>query len=93
MELWINEFTLDEYVEMTNPNNEYAHKGLNAFLREIRQMGYMFRQSHKIILQNEGVVADFDEEYNNYLDKKASNEENRKWLEIKRSKEVKRNED
>tara|TARA_R110002020_G_scaffold431092_6_gene640972 strand:+ start:2938 stop:3219 length:282 start_codon:yes stop_codon:yes gene_type:complete len=93
MELWINEFTLDEYVEMTNPNNEYAHKGLNAFLREIRQMGYMFRHSHKIILQNEGVVADFDEEYNNYLDKKASNEESRKWVEIKEIRVVNRNED
>jgi endo-alpha-1,4-polygalactosaminidase (GH114 family) len=92
MELWIDEYTLDEYVEMTKPTNEYAHKGLNAFLREIRQMGYMFRHSHKIILQNDGVVADYDEEYNKYLDKKASNEEMRRWVEIKKSKEVKRNE-
>lgn len=86
MELKIDEGTLNRYLEMTDFEGELHHRGLNALLKDIAMLGYLHRDEHKIILMNSDstppVDAEYDEDYQKYLDRKASGIQEENWEEI-----------
>jgi len=86
MEMKIDEGTLNLYLEMTDYGGELHHRGLNALLRDIALLGYLHREEHKIILMNGDstppVDSEYDEDYQKYLDRKASGIEERNWEDI-----------
>jgi hypothetical protein len=55
------------------------HRGMNAFFKQIAMLGYLFRDEHKIVLTNGEVRAEYDDDYDRYLDMKASGVEDRSW--------------
>jgi hypothetical protein len=79
MEMSIDEALMNEFIKMTGHGEENAHRGLNALLRDVLMLGYLHRDNHKIILHNIGVDSEFDEEYQIYLDRKASNIQPENW--------------
>ena len=87
MEMCIDEGLLNEFIEMTAFGGELHHRGLNALLRDIAMLGYLYRDKHNIILMNTHsdppVDSELDEDYQQYLDKKASGFNLDKWEDIK----------
>jgi len=79
MEFYIDEVLLNKLITLTSPEGELAHKGLCAILGEIALLGYLFRGEHKIVLQNEGLMAEFDDDYAAYLDRKAAGMPVKDW--------------
>ena len=72
MDLIIEECVLDEFIKESSSKGEVPHKGIYNLLKSIRLLGYMHRESHRIILTSAESEADLDEEYAEYLDKRAS---------------------
>ena len=87
MEMCIDEGLLNEFIELTAFGGELQHRGLNAFLRDIAMLGYLYRDKHQIIFMNTNsdppVDSELDEDYQKYLDKKASGIQKENWDEIK----------
>lgn len=87
MEMCIDEGLLNEFIELTAFGGELHHRGLNAFLRDIAMLGYLHRDKHQIIFMNTNsdppVDSELDEDYQKYLDKKASGIQKENWDEIK----------
>ena len=72
MDIVIEEEILDKFIEETDLDSLSGHRGVHNFLIQIRNLGYLWRDPHRIILYNEDCSADSDESYALYLDKKAS---------------------
>ena len=73
---YIAEEVLLELIEENHPDNQ-GHRALWVFLKDLLQMGYSWRSHMNLILirANGGtkvVNSDEDEEYQKYLDRKAS---------------------
>ncbi len=72
MDIVIEEQVLDKFIEETDQHAESQHRGIHNFLIQIRNLGYLWRGPHRIILYNGDCSGDFDESYASYLDKRAS---------------------
>lgn len=72
MEIIIEEGVLDNFIKETSTVGESPHKGIHNFLISVRMLGYLYRDSHNIVLLNGESQADYDEAYAEYLDKRAS---------------------
>ena len=72
MDLIIEECVLDEFIKESSSKGEVPHKGIYNLLKSIRLLGYMYRETHRIVLTNTESEAELDEEYAKYLDKRAS---------------------
>jgi len=72
MDIVIEENILDKFIEETDLYAPAGHRGVHNFLIQIRDLGYLWKGSHRIILYNEDCSADSDESYALYLDKRAS---------------------
>ena len=72
MDIIIEEAVLDKYIEETNASGDSQHKGIYQFLKSIRMLGYLHREKHRIILHSGDYEASLDEDYAEYLDKRAS---------------------
>ena len=83
VEMKLDEEQMNYFIDLTNPDGDFAHRGLNAILRDIMMLGYLHRHTHQITLHNEGVDAEYDEEYQEYLDKRASNMKIERWEDMK----------
>ncbi len=73
---YIAEEVLLELIEENSPDNQ-GHRALWIFLKDMLQMGYSWRSHMNLILirsngGSELVNSDEDEEYQKYLDRKAS---------------------
>jgi hypothetical protein len=73
---YIAEEVLLELIEENRPDNQ-GHRALWIFLKDMLQMGYSWRSHMNLILirsngGSEVVNSDEDEEYQKYLDRKAS---------------------
>lgn len=73
---FIAEEVLLELIEDSHPDNG-GHKGTWTFLKDMLQMGYAWRSHMNLILlhSNGGTLvinSEEDEEYQKYLDRKAS---------------------
>ena len=73
---YIAEEVLLELIEDSHPDNQ-GHRALWIFLKDMLQMGYAWRSHMNLILihsngGSEVVNSDEDEEYQKYLDRKAS---------------------
>lgn len=73
---FVAEEVLVELIEDSHPDNG-GHRGTWTFLKDMLQMGYAWRSHVNLILihsngGNETVNAEEDEEYQKYLDRKAS---------------------
>ena len=73
---YISEEVLLELIEESHPDNQ-GHRALWVFLKDMLQMGYSWRSHMNLILIRSNVGAstvssDEDEEYQKYLDRKAS---------------------
>ncbi len=73
---YIAEEVLLELIEENKPENQ-GHRALWVFLKDMLQMGYSWRSHMNLILirsngGSELVNAEEDEEYQKYLDRKAS---------------------
>jgi hypothetical protein len=73
---YIAEEVLLELIEESHPDNQ-GHRALWVFLKDMLQMGYAWRSHMNLILirsngGSEVVNSDEDEEYQKYLDRKAS---------------------
>ncbi len=79
MEWIVDEQVLNEYIDMTAFGGDAEHRGMNAFFKQIAMLGFLFREEHKITLTNGEVRADYDDNYNQYLDMRASGTEDRTW--------------
>jgi hypothetical protein len=79
MEWIIDEQVLNEYMDLTAFGGDMEHRGMNAFFKQIAMLGYLFRDEHKIILTNGEVRAEYDDDYDEYLDMRASGVEDRNW--------------
>ena len=75
----LDEEQMNNYIDLTKPGSELEHRGLNALLRDLLMLGYLHRHTHQVTLHNEGVDAEYDENYQEYLDKKASNMRIERW--------------
>jgi len=71
VDIVIEEEVLDKFIEETDLYAPSGHRGVHNFLIQIRDLGYLWRDSHRIILYNEDCSADSDESYALYLDKMA----------------------
>jgi hypothetical protein len=71
MEFVVDEEVLQSFVDMTDVTGEIPHKGIHHILLSMLQMGFMFRDTHQVILTNGDLEAGLDDDYNNYLDKRA----------------------
>lgn len=83
MEMKLDEEQMNNYIDLTSHDGEFAHRGLNALLRDFLMLGYLHRHTHQVTLHNEGVDAEYDENYQEYLDKKASNLNIDRWENMK----------
>ena len=73
---YIAEEVLLELIEESHPDNQ-GHRALWVFLKDMLQMGYAWRSHMNLILirsngGSEVVNSEEDEEYQAYLDRKAS---------------------
>lgn len=73
---YIAEEVLLELIEENKPDNQ-GHRALWVFLKDMLQMGYSWRSHMNLILirsngENNLINAEEDEEYQKYLDRKAS---------------------
>jgi len=73
---YIAEEVLLELIEENRPDNQ-GHRALWVFLKDMLQMGYSWRSHMNLILirsngGSEVINSDEDEEYQKYLDRKAS---------------------
>ena len=69
-ELRIDEMLINECVRLLTYDENFQHRGLRHLVEMIAMAGYRYR----IILENNGKEADFDEDYAEYLDLKAQGE-------------------
>lgn len=72
MDIIIEEEVLDKFIEETDLYSLSGHRGVHNFLIQIRDLGYLWRDPHRIILYNGDCSAESHESYALYLDKKAS---------------------
>jgi len=72
MDIIIEEEVLDQFIKDTSLQGDWGHKGIHNLLISIRQLGYLHRNEHQIILTSGESEANLDEEYAEYLDKRAS---------------------
>jgi hypothetical protein len=79
MEWIVDEQVLNEYMDLTAFGGDMEHRGMNAFFKQIAMLGYLFRDEHKITLTNGEVRAEYDDDYDEYLDMRASGTEDRTW--------------
>jgi len=79
MEFHIDEQVLNDYLKLLRTDGEMNHKGIYALLSQLAMMGYLHRDSHKVVLHNNGSEADLDEDYEKYLDNKAAGRERTNW--------------
>jgi len=87
MEVFIDEAILNEFIEMTSFGGELEHRGINATLKQIAMLGYLHRDEHKVVFCNyrdndDNVYSGIDEDYDEYLDRRASGIEKRNWEDI-----------
>jgi len=68
------EEALIEFIAATELGQELGHKGINQVLRDLLEMGHQWRSAFQIVLisAKTGATSEFDEEYQEYLDRKAS---------------------
>tara|TARA_B100001287_G_scaffold11997_2_gene9048 strand:+ start:1010 stop:1279 length:270 start_codon:yes stop_codon:yes gene_type:complete len=80
-ELRIDEELLHKCIQQVTVG-DYQHRGIKGLLEMIAMAGYRWRTPVKIVLYNSShdKEADFDEDYNAYLDRKACGE-NITWAE------------
>ena len=74
-EIRLDEVMLNNLLEELDVNGESAHKVLFYLIKQMLEMGHRHRANYRIVLFNGDAEPDFDEEYSNYLDKKAQREE------------------
>ena len=79
MDLLICEATLNEYIEMTSIGGDLEHKGVHNLLKDFAMLGYLFRSNHTITLLNGKVNSEDEEDYQKYLDLKASGMQPDNW--------------
>jgi|TARA_B100000282_G_C31736673_1_gene493839 hypothetical protein len=79
MEFHIDEQVLNDYLKLLRTDGEMNHKGIYALLSQLAMMGYLHRDSHKVVLHNNDSEADLDEDYEKYLDNKAAGREITNW--------------
>lgn len=72
MEIAIDEEVLESWIEWTSVTGEGPHKGIHNLLKDILMLGFLHRDKHGIVLMNGDSEAGLDEEYDAYLDKRAS---------------------
>lgn len=72
MELQIEESLLDDFIAHSNASGDGNHRGIYNFLLQIKMLGYLHNDIHKIILTHKEHSADISEKYAKYLDKRAS---------------------
>ena len=75
-ELRIDEELLNECLREVTMSGDNQHRGIKGLLEMLAMAGYRWRNPVKIVLYNSShdKEADFDEDYNAYLDRKACGE-------------------
>ena len=75
-ELRIDEELLNKCIQQVSESGEQQHRGIKGLLEMLAMAGYRWRNPVKIVLYNSShdKEADFDEDYNAYLDRKACGE-------------------
>lgn len=68
------EEALVEFIAETELGQPHGHKGINQVLKDLLEMGHQWRSAFHIVLisAKTGASSEFDEEYQEYLDRKAS---------------------
>jgi len=79
MDLLIDEQLLNQFIKDTDDGGHLAHKALHALLKDMAMLGYLYRDEHTITLVNNKVTAEDDEEYQKYLDQRASWRQKVNW--------------
>ena len=73
-ELRIDEMLINDCLRLLTYDENFQHRGLRHLVEMIAMAGYRFRSEYRIILENNGKDADFDDDYAAYLDLKAQGE-------------------
>lgn len=71
----LDEILLNKALELTNVGGDCEHRLLYHMISQIAEMGYRWRSEYKVVLFNGENEAEFDEEYAEYLDKKAQRQD------------------
>ena len=74
-EVRLDEVLLMKALDMVDVGGEYENRLLYQIIQQVLEMGHRHRAEYRIVLFNEDSEADFDEEYAEYLDKKAQRED------------------
>ena len=72
MDIMIDEEILEKFIIETQMDSPYGHRGVHNLLLQIKELGYLWNEKHRIILFRGHSCGDNDEEYANYLNRKAS---------------------
>ena len=72
MDIVIEESILDKFLEYSDIDSPHGHRGIHNLLLQIKELGYLWNEKHRIILFRGHSCGDNDEEYANYLNRKAS---------------------
>jgi len=70
-EIRLDEVMLNRVLGEVDINGESAHKVLFYLVSQLLEMGHRHRAEYRVILFNGDAEPDFDDNYANYLDKKA----------------------
>jgi len=74
-EVRLDEVLLMNVLEMVDVGGEHENRLFYQIVQQVLEMGYRHRAEYRVVLFNEDSEADFDEEYAEYLDKKAQRED------------------
>ena len=70
-EIRLDEVMLNRLLGEVDINGESSHKALFYLVSQLLEMGHRHRAEYRVVLFNGDAEPDFDDNYANYLDKKA----------------------
>ena len=70
-EIRLDEVMLNRVLSEVDINGESAHKVLFYLVSQLLEMGHRYRAEYRVVLFNGDAEPDFDDNYADYLDKKA----------------------
>ena len=74
-EIRLDEVVVNKALAMVDVGGECEHRMLYQLINQLAEMGYRHRAEYRIILFNGEYSAEFDDDYAEYLDKKAQRQD------------------
>lgn len=74
-EIRLDEILMAKALNMVDVGGEYENRLLYQIIKQVLEMGYRHRAEYRVVLFNEDSEADFDDDYAEYLDRKAQRED------------------